>query len=184
METDTAQNFLLGPFFDLKRFVVGSVSEPTPSRNISEEGLHHARAVLTGAGCDLSGCTVENLHTWPTSVPATQVFDLLFEWKLWPRSAFFPCIGPGKQFAYRWFKVMPIVKMRRICGVKPQFIIYDIVWGIGSSGYHSFLLDPIPDGPQAGQTNVSIFTVFPPSPLFFEGLHDQVNFDMYRKLQA
>lgn len=186
------ENFILGPFIDFKRFVTGSVRKPPLTRMLGEPDLVTARAVLSWAGCDLRRCTSENLHTATTSLPPDDLFDLLLNWQLWPRSSFFACPTTDEQgtawFAYRWYKVMPIVKMRLKRAMKPQFIIYDIVWGIGTGGYHSFLIDQAGSGSgdsaEKPQTKVSIYTTFPPTPLFFEGLHDQMNHDVYRKLQT
>ncbi|MCB0168039.1 MAG: hypothetical protein KDI79_27675 [Anaerolineae bacterium] len=176
-------NYLVGPFYDFKRFVVGSLSPPPPTRVVSETGLAGARARLTWANCHLNRCTVENLHTWTSPLPADRLFDLLMNWQLWPRSSFFACPTTDRngtvRFAYRWYGLVPIVMMRLKTAIKPRCIIYDIVWGIGQGGYHSFLLDEA----ASGQTDVSIFTTFSPTPLFFEGIHDQMNFDIFKQLQ-
>lgn len=176
-------NYLVGPFDDLKRFVVGSLSPPPPTRVVSAAGLAGARAVLTWANCDLKRCTAENLHTRSSPLAEDHLFDLLLDWQLWPRSSFFACPTTDQdgtvRFAYRWYGLVPIVMMRLKSAIKPRCIIYDIVWGIGQGGYHSFLLDET----TAGQTGVSIFTTFPPTPLFFEGLHDQMNFDIFKQLK-
>ena len=181
--TTSFENYLIGPFYDFKRFVVGSISQPPPTRIVSETGLAAARATLTWANCDLKKCTEENLHTWTTQLPAEQVFDLLASWQLWPRSSFFACPTTDQtgavRFAYRWYGLVPIVLMKLKTAIKPRCIIYDIVWGVGASGYHSFLFDKAANG----QTQVSIFTTFPPTLLFFEGLHDQVNADIFKALQ-
>lgn len=181
-------NYLTGPFYDLKRFVVGVMSEPPPTRVVSEAGLVAARAVLTGTNCNLRPCTEENLHTGWTSLPADLVFDLLLRWQLWPHSSFFACPSTDEQgvswFAYRFYEVLPIVRMRLKAARKPRYIIYDIVSGIGAGGYHSFLIEePRRNSAHPAETQVSIFTTFPPSLLFFEGLHDQMNADIFRELQ-
>ena len=177
-------NYLIGPFNDVKRFVVGSLSSPPTTRIVSEAGLTGARAMLTWANCDLKRCTAENLHTWTSPLPAGRLFDLLASWQLWPSSSFLACPTVDKdgtaRFAYRWYGLAPIVMMRLKTSIKPRCIIYDIVWGIGQGGYHSFLLDETSNG----QTHVSIFTTFPPTRFFFEGLHDQMNFDIFKQLQA
>jgi hypothetical protein len=183
LSTETLTNVLLGPFYDLKRFTVGVVTPPPPSRIIADEKLAAAREELTQAGCDLSHCTETNLHTWPSQLPSKQIFDLFRVWQVWPRSAFFACPRTDNQgddwFSYRWYRIIPIVKMKLKAVTNPHLIIYDIVSGVGVGGYHSFLFDPADS-----QTNVSILTTFPPHPLFFEGLHDQVNRDIYTKLQT
>ncbi len=182
LNTETTANFLLGPFYDLKRFMVGALTAPPPSRVVSEESVAAARKMLHRAGCDLSNCTENNLHTWPSPLPAEQIFDLFRAWTLWPPSGFFACTtidrGGEEWFAYRWYKLVPIVKMKLKTAVSPQYIIYDLVSGVGAGGYHSFLLSP-----SGAQTDVSILTTFPKHPLFFEGLHDQVNHDIYARLQ-
>ncbi len=180
------QNFVLGPFYDLKRMVVGAVATPPPSRVVSEQGLAAARAVLTVAGCTLTACTEENLHTWPTSLSPDRVYDLAAAWQLWPPSAFFACPttqNGESRFAYRLYSVIPVVKMKLKTAVKPRYIIYDIEWGIGRGGYHTFLIDQT-DTAGTKRTTLSIFTTFPPSWLFLEGLHDQTNHDIYHKLTA
>jgi hypothetical protein len=182
LSTETLANFLLGPFYDLKRFTVGAVTPPPPHRIVADEELAAARDVLDQAGCDLSRCTENNLHTWPSQLPSQQVFDLFRAWQVWPRSAFFACPRTDSQgdewFSYRWYNAIPIVKMKLRAATDPHYIIYDIVSGVGVGGYHSFLFDPADS-----QTNVSILTTFPKHTLFFEGLHDQVNRDIYAKLQ-
>jgi hypothetical protein len=182
-------NYLIGPFYDLKRYVVGLASQSPPTRIVSETALVAARAVLTGANCNLRRCAEENLHTGPTRLPADLVFDLLREWQLWPRSSFFACPETDPQgvsgLTYRWYKVVPIVRMRLKAARKPRYLIYDIVSGIGAGGYHSFLIEePRPNSAHRPETQVSIFTTFPPSRLFFEGLHDQMNADIFRELQG
>jgi len=182
LNTITLSNFLLGPFYDLKRFTVGSLTAPPPSRVVSAEDVTAAREVLAQAGCDLSKCTENNLHTWPSRLPPKQIFDLFRAWQVWPRSGFFARPRTDSQgdewFSYRWYKLIPIVQMKLKVAVKPRYIIYDIVSGVGVGGYHSFLFDPA-----GSQVNVSILTTFPKHPLFFEGLHDQVNYDIYAQLQ-
>jgi len=181
LSTDTFANFLLGPFYDLKRFTVGAVTAPPPSRMMAENEVTAARKVLTQAGCDLSRCTENNLHMWSSTLPPEQIFDLFRAWQAWPCSGFFACPRTDSQgdewFSYRWYKLIPIVQMKLKAADKPRYIIYDIVSGVGVGGYHSFLFDPADS-----QVNVSILTTFPKHPLFFEGLHDQVNHDVYAKL--
>ncbi len=192
MYLETLEDFLLGPFYDLGRFVAGIVAEPPPTRILSGTELSAARQVLSDAGCDLSRCTVENLHTFPVDIEPGQLFDLLVTWQQWPRSSFFPCLSTDEHgvtwFAYRWWKVIPVVIMKLRAAERLRYIIYDIVWGIGSGGYHSFLIDQAGLAPtfkaSAPQTTLSIFTTFPRTWLFPEGLHDQVNYDIYRKLHS
>ena len=182
MNTETFSNFLLGPFYDLKRFTVGSVTAPPLSRIVTENEVAAAREVLTQVGCDLSRCTENNLHTWSSDLPPEQIFDLFRAWQAWPRSGFFACPRIDSQgdewFSYRWYRLIPIVQMKLKAAEKPHYIIYDIVSGVGVGGYHSFLFDP-----GDSRVNVSILTTFPKHPLFFEGLHDRVNHDIYAKLQ-
>jgi hypothetical protein len=182
LSTDTLANFLLGPFYDLKRFTVGAVAVPPPSRVVAEEDVAAARNVLVQAGCDLVRCTENNLHTWSSALSPEQVFDLFQTWQLWPRSGFFARSRTDSQgdewFSYRWYKLIPIVQMKLKVADKPRYIIYDIVAGVGVGGYHSFMFE-VTDS----RVNVSILTTFPKHPLFFEGLHDQVNHDIYAKLQ-
>jgi hypothetical protein len=184
MFSDTLEDFLLGPLHDLRRFIVGMGAKPPPTRILTEEKLVAAREILTNTGCDLSRCMVENLHTFPVDINPGPLFDMLATWQQWPCSSFFPCPTTDKHgttwFAYRWWKIIPIVIMKLKAVARPYHIIYDIVWGIGPGGYHSFLID------QAGpaQTTLSIFTTFPRTWLFPEGLHDRVNYDIYRKLRS
>ncbi len=187
---ETLANYFLGLFYDLERLVIGFLSKPPPTRVVSEEGLAAARQVLTDAGCDLSHCTVENLHTFSVDMEQDQLFDLLVTWQQWPRSSFFPCPRTDEHgtawFAYRWWRVIPTVIMKLRTAERPRAIIYDIVSGIGSGGYHSFLIrqaDLVPAlNANIAQTTLSIFTTFPRTWLFPEGLHDRVNYDIYRKL--
>jgi hypothetical protein len=176
------ENFLLGPFDDLKRFVTGLVTSPPLTRVKSEVGLAAARAILSEAGCDLSRCSENNLHTGVSTLTPAQLFGLAAAWRLWPRSSFFACPSTDPQgtawLAYRWYKLIPIVKMRLKIVDRPRYIIYDLVWGVGVGGYHSFLIDQN----EAGATTFSILTTFPPTMLFMEGLHDQMNYDIYRQL--
>ncbi len=180
----TLENFFLGPFYDLKRFAIGAVTQPPPTRVVSEEGLVAARAVLTAVGCDLTHCTESNLHTGSTTLPPEQLFDLIAAWKLWPCSAFFACPRIDKQgtewFSYRWYKTIPIVLMKLKTSARPHHIIYDLEWGVGAGGYHSFLFNHTAEV----LTEFAIFTTFSPTRLFFEGIHDQVNYDIYRNLQT
>ncbi|MEW5957046.1 MAG: hypothetical protein AB1801_04935 [Chloroflexota bacterium] len=174
----------MGPFYDLARFVVGLAAAPPPSRVLDRAELAAAGHVLTGVGCDLSRCTAANLHTFPVDIEPDLLFDLLLRWQQWPCSSFFPCLSRDEHgviwFAYRWWKIIPIVIMKLRAAEKPRYLIYDIVWGIGPGGYHSFLIgqaDP-------ARTTLSIFTTFPQTWLFPEGLHDRVNYDIYRKLRS
>ncbi len=119
------------------------------------------------------------------------VLAALVTWQQWPRSAFFPCPSTDKYgatwFAYRWWKVIPVVIMKLRAAERPHHIIYDIVWGIGPGGYHSFLIGQARLAPtfnaRGAQTTVSIFTTFPRTRLFPESLHDQVDYDTLRKLR-
>ncbi len=180
----TLGNFLLGPFFDLKRFIAGALVQPPSTRVTSEERLAAARAILTEAGCDLSHCTVSNLHTCSTTLQPEQVFDLIAEWTLWPCSSFFACPRVDEQgeewFSYRWYGMIPIVLMKLKTSVRPRHIIFDLKWGIGAGGYHSFLFTQTDNA----LTEFSIFTTFSPTRLFLEGLHDQVNYDIYHNLHS
>lgn len=183
MASETLANVLLGPFHDLRRLIVGGVTSPPATRKLDASDLAFARATLTAAGCDLSRCTGENLHTVITPLSPDEVFDLAMNWALWPRSAFFASptrdAGGASWFSYRFYGALPIVTMRLKTAARPCHIIYDIVGGIGAGGYHSFLIEP---QPSAG-TAFSIFTIFPPT-LFLSGLHDQTNLDIFHKLNA
>jgi hypothetical protein len=191
MRWGTVENFLLGPFYDLGRFISGSVTGPPPTRVVSEEGLAAARRVLINSGCCLSRCTVENLHSFPVDAEPDWVFDMVSTWQSWPCSSFFPCLSTDRYgatwFAYRWWKAIPVVIMKLRTAERPHTIIYDIVWGIGPGGYHAFLIDPadltglINTG--CARATLSIFTTFPRTRLFPEGLHDRINYDISRKLQ-
>lgn len=189
---ETLQDFVMGLFCDLGRLVTSVGAEPPPTRVVSEGGLAAARQVLADAGCDLSRCQVENLHTFPVDMESGSLFDLLITWQQWPRSSFFPCSRTDAHgvtwFAYRWWKIVPIVIMKLRVAERPHAIIYDITWGIGPGGYHSFLIGQAGLVPafntDAAQTTLAIFTTFPRIWLFPEGLHDRVNYDIYRKLQA
>lgn len=172
---------LLGPFLDLYRFVAGSLSPPPPTRRTARIDLAHARQVLAEAGCDLEHCLVANLHTSPTTLSPGHAFDLFAAWQPWPLSAFFASTSTteGRQrFAYRFYGLLPIVTMRPYARVRPDHIIYEITGGIGAGGFHSFLFKAAANG----GSDVSIFTTFPPHPLFFEGLHDRMNADIFRQL--
>jgi hypothetical protein len=176
------ENVLLGPFDDLRRFITGLLTSPPQTRVKSEAGLAAARATLSQAGCDLSYCSENNLHTGASTLTPEQLFDLAAAWQLWPRSSFFACPSTDSQgkawLAYRWCKTIPIVKMRLKTVLKPRYLIYDLVWGVGAGGYHSFLVG----WNESGATTFSILTTFPPTMLFMEGLHDQMNYDIYRQL--
>lgn len=175
-------NFLIGPFDDLRRFVVGATAKPPSTRIISEPEVATARGILSAAGCDLAHCTVINLHTDTSTLSPEQLFDLALAWRLWPRSSFFACPGADSQgtawLTYRWYKLMPIVKMRLKTAIRPRYIIYDLVWGVGQGGYHSFLINQNGTAP----TTFSICTTFAPTRLFMAGLHDQMNYDIFRQL--
>lgn len=177
------KNILLGPFCDLKRFAAGVINPPPPTRVLTGEGVAAARETLTAAGCDLSRSIVNNLHTGLTTLPPEHLFDLVTKWQLWPCSSFFASPRHDNQgvewFSYRWYKIIPIVVMKLKTMVKPRHIIYDLDWGIGAGGYHSFLFRQNSDG----LTEFSIFTTFPPTILFMEGLHDQFNYDIYHNLK-
>ncbi len=176
------ENLLLGPFDDLKRFVTGLLTSPPQTRVKSEAGLATARAILSEAGCDLSRCSESNLHIGVTMLTPDKLFELAVAWQLWPRSSFFACPSTDSQgqewLVYRWCKTIPIVKMRLKMMVRPRYLIYDLVWGVGVGGYHSFLVGQN----ESGATTFSILTTFPPTLLFMEGLHDQMNYDIYRQL--
>jgi hypothetical protein len=186
------KNFILGPFDDLRRFIKGAIITYPPTRLYAESALNTARQTLSKAGCDLSRCTVENLHTFPVDMEPEQLSEHLMSWQQWPRSSFFACSSFDKQgeswFSYRWYNLLPIVLMKLKLTQRGHFIIYDIVKGIGPGGYHTFLINQV-DLPPAfkayqGQTTLSIFTTFPQMRFFPfpEGIHDQVNYDIYRKL--
>lgn len=184
MPCSTAARIVLGPAYDLRRFVVGQTSAPPPTRRAAASDVRAARAVLAAAGCDLSRCRVSNLHTQRVALPAARVYDLFLAWDAWPCSAFFACPSTDADGAiwlrYRFYRTLPIVVMRLKTALRPYFIIYDLVRGIGAGGFHAFLFRPI----SATDTDVSIMTTFPSSRLFFEGLHDQMNQDVYREVQA
>jgi len=189
----TLENVILGSFDDIKRFVVGVTSQAPSTRIITEDRLNQARAALTSVGCDLSHCTVENLHTFPVDIEPTQLFPKLMKWQQWPRSGFFACLSSDKQgatwFSYRLWKLIPIVMMKLKINNPPHHIVYNIKQGIGKGGYHSFLINQVELPPvfeaYKEQTSLSIFTTFPPMRImpFPEGLHDQVNYDIYHQLK-
>jgi hypothetical protein len=173
-------DYLLGPFADLRRFARGLAAKPPPTRVLAPTDIAAARARLTAAGCDLAHCTENNLHTATIPLPADSLFDKVAAWELWPRSAFIPCPrldARGDQWlSYRLYKVLPIVMMKLKTSARPQHIIYDLTWGVGAGGYHAFLF-----GQGAGEATIfSIFTTFAPTRLFLEGLHDQMNYDILR----
>jgi hypothetical protein len=186
------KDVVLGPLNDLRRLFTSMLAKPPSTRVVSGAGLAAARRALTEAGCDLLRCTVENLHTFPVHMEASQLFDLLVAWQHWPCSSFFPCVSSDEQgstwLAYRWWKAIPVVMMKLRVAEGPSIIIYDIVWGIGSGGYHAFLVDQAERLPAHSacslRTNLSIFTTLPLPWLFPEGFHDRVNYDIYRKLVA
>lgn len=177
----------------MRRFVAGFASPTPPTRVVDEVRLKQARAALTNEGCNLSHCTAENLHTFPVDIEPTRLFAMLTMWQQWPRSGFFACLNSDKRggtwFSYRFWKLIPIVLMKLKTSRSPHHIIYDIKYGIGPGGYHSFLINqvdlPPPFEAYQGQTSLSIFTTFPPMRImpFPEGLHDQVNYDIYHKLR-
>lgn len=185
------ENLFLGPFHDLGRFISSLVAKPPPTRITSEEALASARQALARDGCDLSRCTVQNLHSFPVNLEPDDLFDLLLTWRQWPLSSFFPCLLEREQgeiwLEYRWLKVIPVVVMKLRATQRPRAIIYDIVWGIGPGGYHSFLIGQANSPPtlkvEAAPTTLSIFTTFPKTRLFPEAVHDQFNYDVYRKLR-
>jgi hypothetical protein len=192
MGLETLKNLFLGPFYDIRRFARGALARPPLTRDLSEEGLKAARKTLASVGCELSCCAVENLHTFPVDMGRGRLFDLLMTWQQWPRSSFFPCSGISQDratcVAYRWWKVIPVVMMKLKAAERPRFIIYDIIWGIGAGGYHSFLIGqtvlPPAFTPGSPQTTLSIYTTFPQTHIFPEGLHDWVNYDIYRRLRS
>lgn len=187
------ENILLGPLDDLRRFISSALTPTPPTRVYSEVALTTARQTLADAGCDLSACTVTNLHTFPVNIPPAPLFDLLMSWQQWPRSGFFACSDTDRHnimwFSYRWWKLFPVVLMKLRLTQPSCLIIYDIVDGIGPGGYHAFLINqlelPTTFAKATHQTSMSIFTTFPEMNFlpFPERLHDQVNFDIYRKLQ-
>ncbi len=181
MPSDTLSNALIGPFHDLRRFVAGAVSGPPPTRRTAAAELSAARAELLAAGCDLSGCTEENLHTAVVPLTPGAAYDRFAAWQAWPCSAFFACPqtqGAAGLFSYRFYGLIPVVRMQLASAVRPAHIIYRVLWGFGAGGYHCFLFAPADDG---AATAVSIFTVYPPQP-FLTGLHDQTNRDIFRLL--
>ncbi len=180
MPSNTLSNALIGPFHDLRRFVAGAVSGPPSTRRTDAAELAAARAELLAAGCDLAGCTEVNLHS--ASVPLTPeaVFDRFAAWQAWPRSGFFACPrteGHVALFSYRFWGLIPVVRMRLFSAIRPLHIIHRVLWGFGAGGYHCFLFAPA----ETGGTVVSIFTIYPPQP-FLTGLHDQTNRDIFRLL--
>jgi hypothetical protein len=192
MGLETLKNLFLGPFYDIGRFARGTLARPPLTRDLSEEGLKAARKTLARVGCELSRCSVENLHTFSVDMELCRLFDLLMTWQQWPRSSFFPCSGISQDrltcVAYRWWKMIPVVMMKLNTAERPHCIIYDIIWGIGLGGYHSFLIGEMEKPPAFTpgrlQTTLSIYTTFPQTHIFPEGLHDWVNYDIYRKLRS
>ena len=176
-------DIIISPFIDLKRFVVGSVSQAPPTRDVSAEGLATARGVLAEAGCVLAHCTVDNLHTGITAMPLEQLFELVASWQMWPRSSVHACPRRDDKgdlwFSYRFYGQVPVVVMKLRTTLKPRYIIYDLISGIGAGGYHAFLFDHN----EEGMSVFSILSTFAPTPWFFEGLHDQFNIDIYRHIQ-
>lgn len=202
MRAETLTNVLVGPFHDLRRFLLGALAPPPPTRRTAPAELAAARAILVAAGCDLTGCTEENLHTSIVPLAPEVAYDRFAAWQAWPCSAFFACpentpLGsddfgrPGprltakavtttRHFSYRLYGLIPVVRMQLASAVRPAHIIHRVLWGFGAGGYHCFLFAPTDD---PGATTVSIFTVYPPQP-FLTGLHDQTNRDIYRLLSG
>ncbi len=181
MPANVLSNALVGPFHDLRRFVVGALAAPPPTRRTGAAEVAAARAILAAAGCDLSGCTEENLHTAVVPLAPAAAYDRFAAWQAWPCSAFFACSqteGGVARFSYRFYGLIPVVRMQLASAVRPAHIIHRVLWGFGAGGYHCFLFAPADD---AGSTVVSIFTVYPPQP-FLTGLHDQTNRDIFRLL--
>ncbi len=181
MRASTLSNALFGPFHDLRRFVRGALAAPPPTRRTDAAELAAARAILIGAGCDLSGCTEENLHTAVVPLAPEATYDRFVAWQAWPCSAFFACPqieGDVRLFSYRFYGLIPVVRMQLASAVRPEHIIHRVLWGFGAGGYHCFLFAPADDG---ASTVVSIFTVYPPQ-WFLTGLHDQTNRDIFRLL--
>lgn len=200
MLSNALTNALVGPFHDLRRFVLGVLAPLPSTRRTAAAELASARAILVAAGCDLSGCTEENLHTATVPLTPEAAYDRFAAWQAWPRSAFFACLEkpplrsdgfsrPGMSrtaktvttkvfISYRFYGLIPVVRMQLASAVRPAHIIYRVLWGFGAGGYHCFLFAPADDG---GATAVSIFTVYPPQP-FLTGLHDQTNRDIFRLL--
>lgn len=184
MINERTQRIFLGPLLDLRRLLVGAWATPPASRRRLAAEEAAARDLLSAAGCDLAHCSVTNLHTAEVKAPVAAVFTLFQEWRPWPCSAFFACPwtdGSGGQwFAYRFYSRLPIVVMHLRYVQEPAYIIYAIVRGIGAGGYHAFLFQPV----AATTTAVSILTTIPPSRLFISGLHDQMNHDIYQRLNV
>lgn len=177
------KRILIGPFLDLRRFVVGSLAAPPATRRTDPAAEAAARSLLADAGCDLAACSVTNLHTAVVDLPADRLHADFLAWRAWPLSAFFACptldAARVHRFAYRLYNGPPIVHMRLKSSVPARHIIYDLVWGIGVGGYHAFLFQP----ETSERTAVSILTTFPPHPFFFAGLHDRMNADIFHLLQ-
>ncbi len=199
MPPATLSNALIGPFHDLRRFVAGAMSGPPLTRRTAAAELSAARAVLSAAECDLTGCTEENLHTATVPLAPEAAYDRFAAWQAWPCSGFFACphtVGEMQLFSYRFWGVIPVVRMQLFSAVRPAHIIHRVLWGFGAGGYHCFLFAPAnPDaaagldtqqaatsGPGGGGADVSIFTIYPPQP-FLTGLHDQTNWDIFRLLR-
>lgn len=182
MPGKTISNAILGPFQDLRRFVAGAVGGPPPTRRMGAADLAAARAVLAAAGCELAGCTQENLHTSTVAFVPETVYDRFAAWQAWPCSAFFArprTESDGRVlFSYRFYGIIPVVRMQLFSAQRPAHIIHRVLWGFGAGGYHCFLFAPTAEG---GKTIVSIFTIYPPQ-LFLTGLHDQTNRDIFRLL--
>lgn len=181
---DTLLRLLVGPFHDVRRFLTGVARERPATRQLGRAELDAARGVLAEAGCDLSLCTETNLHADVIPLPAAQVYEVFATWEAWPISSFFICpwqAAPnGQGVAYRFSKTFAVVVMQLKAAVSPRYIIYDLVWGIGAGGYHGFLFRPISDD----STEAAIISTFPRTRLFLEGLHDQMNLDIYRRAHA
>lgn len=184
MAADTLRRVLLGPFYDLRRLLLGVAARPPSTRQLARADVDEARSALVRAGCDLGDCTEVNLHADRISLPVDQVFDLFASWQTWPVSAFFVCPwrdrAKGHGVAYRLYGTVPVVVMQLRVAAAPRHIIYDLVKGIGAGGYHAFLFRPVSES----SALASIVSTFPPTRLFLEGLHDQMNYDIYRRAHA
>ncbi|MGQ9489497.1 MAG: hypothetical protein ACUVS6_02010 [Anaerolineae bacterium] len=182
MLSDILSNAIAGPFHDLRRFVLGALAPPPSTRRTAAAELAAARAELLAAGCDLAGCTEENLHTATVPLMPEAAYDRFATWQAWPRSGFSACPwanGSEALFSYRFWGLIPVVRMQLFSAIRPLRIIHRVLWGFGAGGYHCFLFEPAKD---IRSTTVSIFTVYPPQP-FLTGLRDQTNRDIFRLLQ-
>jgi len=169
-------NITVGMFMDLVRFIRCLMHIPIASRDRSTHSLDEANKILSDAGCDLTICTVTNLHNKVLQHPVLDVFRLFNHWEAWPLSSFFACLSKdGHVLVYRWLKLFPIVKMVLKERKEGSYIIYDLNWGIGKGGFHSFLFHD-----EGEQSRVSIYTTFAPTKLFLEWMHDHVNEAIFR----